>query len=227
VAGRPQAKGECAYCGAVAAKGAMTKHLAACPRRVEAIGAAERGGGARETLLHLRVEDQYDKAFFLDLEMRASAPLKKLDDYLRAIWLECCGHLSQFSPGGWGSEKIAMRRAAGEVFRPGTVITHIYDFGTSSVTLVRLSGSREGAPVTKHPITLLARNLMPDAACMECDEPATRLCLECLYEHDAPGKLCDAHAKTHGHDNYGEPLALVNSPRMGLCGYEGPADPPY
>ena len=227
MAGRPQAKGECAYCGAVAAKGAMTKHLAACAKRSEAVGAAERGGGARETLLHLRVEDQYSKAFFLDLEMRASAPLKKLDDYLRAIWLECCGHLSEFSAGGWGGGKIGMRRAAGEVFRPGTAITHVYDFGTSSVTLVRLAGSREGAPVTKHPIALLARNVMPEEACMECGAPATRLCLGCVSEQDGSGMLCAAHAKTHGHRDYGEPVTLVNSPRMGLCGYEGPADPPY
>jgi len=34
--------------------------------------------------------------------MRGSATLAKLDDYLRAIWLECCGHLSKFTIGGWG-----------------------------------------------------------------------------------------------------------------------------
>jgi len=34
--------------------------------------------------------------------MRGSATLTKLDDYLRAIWLECCGHLSKFTIGGWG-----------------------------------------------------------------------------------------------------------------------------
>lgn len=29
------------------------------------------------------------------------------------------------------------------------------------------------------------------------------------------------------HDDYGEPIELVNSPRLGMCGYTGPADPPY
>ncbi|WP_127011414.1 hypothetical protein ACF3DV_03465 [Chlorogloeopsis fritschii PCC 9212] len=28
-------------------------------------------------------------------------------------------------------------------------------------------------------------------------------------------------------DNYGEPIPLVNSPRLSLCGYDGPAEPPY
>jgi hypothetical protein len=39
--------------------------------------------------------------------------------------------------------------------------------------------------------------------------------------------LCDEHAEDHPHDNYGEPIPLCNSPRMGQCGYDGPAEPPY
>ena len=27
----------------------------------------------------------------------------------------------------------------------------------------------------------------------------------------------------HPHDQYGEPIPLVNSPRLGMCGYDGPA----
>ena len=29
------------------------------------------------------------------------------------------------------------------------------------------------------------------------------------------------------HDNYREPIPVVNSPRMGRCGYTGPAEPIY
>ena len=32
--------------------------------------------------------------------MPASDTLADLDDFLRAIWLECCGHLSEFTIGG-------------------------------------------------------------------------------------------------------------------------------
>ena len=32
--------------------------------------------------------------------MCGSATLEELDHYLRTIWLECCGHLSQFTIGG-------------------------------------------------------------------------------------------------------------------------------
>ncbi|MDS4070322.1 MAG: hypothetical protein RKO24_11955, partial [Candidatus Competibacter sp.] len=88
-------------------------------------------------------------------------------------------------------------------------------------------GTRQGKPTTTHPIALMARNLMPEAKCIQCDEPAAWLCMECLIEHEVWGTLCDKHAKTHPHDDYGEPIPLVNSPRLGLCGYDGPAKPPY
>jgi len=66
----------------------------------------------------LRVQDAYLKDFWLDLEMRGSATLTKLDEYLRAIWLECCGHLGEFTIGGWGRVKVAKARKADQVFEP-------------------------------------------------------------------------------------------------------------
>jgi dTDP-4-dehydrorhamnose reductase len=72
----------------------------------------------------------------------------------------------------------------------------------------------------------MARNAPPAAACQECGSPATRLCVECVYDGQR-GTLCEPHAAIHPHDDYGGAMALVNSPRVGLCGYEGPADPPY
>jgi hypothetical protein len=75
----------------------------------------------------------------------------------------------------------------------------------------------------------MARNIQPEMTCEECGRPAGWLCIECLYESDGSGTgfLCDEHVKGHPHEEYGDPLALVNSPRLGKCGYEGPAEPPY
>ena len=86
---------------------------------------------------------------------------------------------------------------------------------------------RDGKATTKHPIALLARNQMPLAVCQECGQPAKWLCIECLYEEDKTGHLCDEHVDEHPHENYGEPMPLINSPRTGMCGYGGPAEPPY
>ena len=222
-----QSTGVCAFCGEEITKRSIAKHLAVCPRRQERMATAERRKVGQETLWHLEVRDAFLKQFWLHLEMRGSASLKDLDGYLRAIWLECCGHMSRFSVGGWGSDEIAKQRRADDVFQRGVELTHIYDFGTSSETLIKAIGSRVGRPLTAKPMVLMARNLQPEAACIECGKPAAWLCHECLIEDELWGVLCDEHADTHPHDNYGEPVQLYNSPRMGLCGYEGPAEPPY
>lgn len=222
-----QSKGTCGYCGAEIAKGGVTKHLSACPKRQAIIEKAERKESASETLYHLRVQDAWQREFWLDLEMRGSRTLKDLDFYLRHIWLECCGHLSQFSVGGWRGDDISMGRKIDEVFQRGVELTHIYDFGTSSETLIKAVGVREGKPTTSRPIALMARNVTPEGECIECGQPAGWLCMECLIEEEMWGALCDKHAKTHPHVDYGEPAPMVNSPRLGMCGYSGPAEPPY
>ncbi|MBS1789410.1 MAG: hypothetical protein JST85_16915 [Acidobacteria bacterium] len=219
--------GICAYCEQEVAKNAVTKHLSTCPQRREALAKAEASKNKSENLYHLRIQAAYLKDFWLDLEMRSSATLEDLDEYLRAIWLECCGHMSMFSPKGWGSDEIPKSRKAEQVFHPGDKLVHIYDFGTESETHIAVSDVREGKATTKHPIALLVRNLQPKMECIECGKPAAWFCNECFIEEETSGTLCNDCVEEHPHDNYGDPIELCNSPRMGMCGYEGPADPPY
>jgi hypothetical protein len=205
----------------------MTKHLSACPKRQAVIAQAERRKAHREKLYHLHVQDAWGGDFWLELEIRGTATLKGLDHYLRAIWLECCGHMSRFSIGGWKGAEIAKSKRVEEVFRRGITLTHIYDFGTSSEILIRYVKAREGKPTTPHPIALMARNVQPQAICVECKRPAVWLCMECVIEDEIWGFLCQEHVESHPHEGYGEPIRIVNSPRLGMCGYERPADPPY
>ncbi len=224
---RKQSQGACVFCGREMTKGGLSKHLKTCPQRQEAINKAAEKAGPKQRLFHLQIQDAWSSDFWLHVEMNGGATLKELDKYLRAIWLECCGHLSRFSVGGWGGNEIAISRKIEQVFSPGVELTHIYDFGTSSETLVKAVEVREGQPLTKHPIFLMARNHMPPAVCAECGEPAGWLCMECLIEEGEWVTFCQKHAEEHPHDNYGEPMPLFNSPRVGMCGYDGPAEPPY
>lgn len=224
---RKQSKGDCLFCGRKMTRGGLSRHLAACPQRKEAILKADSGPEKKQTLYHLLIKDAWEGEYWLHAEMPGTATLGELDDYLRGIWLECCGHLSMFSVGGWRGEEISMQRRIAPVFRNGDELTHIYDFGTSSKTSIKMVGKRIGKPLTKHPLYLMARNDPPVIECVECDKPAKWLCYECIHEWGEFGALCDEHAKTHPHDEYGGPQLIVNSPRIGMCGYSGPAEPPY
>lgn len=224
---RKPAKGKCSFCDQTVPKNGIARHLVTCAKLAEHVAKAESGKLKPETLLHLRVQAAGNSVFWLDLEMRGSATLKTLDCYLRAIWLECCGHMSHFALGGWSGEELPMSRRIEQVLRTGLEMTHLYDYGTTSTTEVKCVGSRTGKPMTRHPIVLLARNETPEYKCIECGKVAAWLCNECLIEEQTWGTLCDEHAEDHPHENYGEPVPLLNSPRLGMCGYTGPAEPPY
>ena len=227
MARRKQTRGACRYCGRELTRGGMGRHLATCGPRLEAIQRANEGLKEAEPIYHLQVQDAWSGTFWLHIEMPGSVTLRDLDRYLRAIWLECCGHLSRFSIGGWGGREFAMDTQMRKAFKGSDELTHIYDFGTSSETLFRLADVRQGAPTTAHPVTLMARNEMPEEVCMACERPARWLCIECVYEEEKPGTLCDVHVRNHPHHNYGDPMPILNSPRTGMCGYDGPAEPPY
>ena len=225
MARKKQTRGNCAFCNREMTRGGISRHLASCPKRGEAIAAAQ--DGQPETLYHLVVRDAYQGDFWLHLEINGRSTLHDLDYYLRGIWLECCGHMSQFSVGGWRGREISMTRTIASVFAPDVELTHIYDFGSSSETLIKAVGERKGRPLTDNPIYLMARNNMPDMVCDECDGIAGWYCADCLIEQGEWITVCEEHRTEHDHDEYGGTTPLINSPRLGMCGYDGPADPPY
>lgn len=106
-------------------------------------------------------------------------------------------------------------------------MTHIYDFGSSTETLLTTVDVRLGKPLTDKPIFQMGRNKPPAVECMECSKPASWMCFECIHENGDEGTLCEEHMKRHECDEFGGPVPLVNSPRIGVCAYSGPAEPPY
>ncbi len=240
---RKQSHGVCAYCGRELSKGGISNHLRTCPERQAAIAAADAKPGRNGTLYHLQILDNTPDYYsiadlfpiehWLHLEIKGGATLDDLDDYLRAIWLECCGHLSAFTIDGeaYVSEVFEygdkpMTAPVRRVFKPGMTIPYEYDFGTTSELIIKVVGQREGKATTDQPIALMARNAFTPPPCSVCGQPATTICVECISEEqDATPVFCDEHAEEHEHDEMLMPI--VNSPRTGLCGYTGPADPPY
>jgi hypothetical protein len=222
--------GRCALCGKRTTKAAMPRHLEGCSVAHE----HSRGGPAR--LLHLRAEDAYSPIFWLDVEMKAKATLADLDAFLREIWLECCSHLSAFDiedttynvlpysggpPLGDPAER-SMNVTLEEVLEVGTRFHHTYDFGTSTELKLRVVREREGR-IGGEPLRVLSRNEAPTWNCTLCDEPAEWICTYCMYEQENPF-YCGAHAESEEHECGEEALLpVVNSPRMGMCGYTGAA----
>ena len=176
---------------------------------------------------HLLVEGRYAPEYWMHLRVPAGMKLNKLDDFLRATWLECCGHLSAFRIDGRsyavismdGSDERNMNHAMEKVLYPDIKFYHEYDFGTTTELALKVLAEEEFKVPAKS-IKVLARNSPPEFFCMNCQSPATQVCVECSWEGEGEGLLCEKCTAQHECDEEMF-LPLVNSPRVGMCGYEG------
>jgi len=224
---RQISKGKCNLCGGSFNKAAMTKHLAACERR-KAIYKTPSGKGksGKKKVFHVMVEGYDLSGYWIHLDVRADATLEDLDRFLREIWLECCGHMSAFTIQGTRYEGVEsefmeeelMDVELGEVLRPGMKFRHEYDFGTTTELTLKVMSERDGELKGKTTIQLLARNAPPLIICNACGKIATQVCCQCICS--GGGWFCDKCARRHecGEEMF---LPVVNSPRVGMCGYAG------
>jgi hypothetical protein len=166
--------------------------------------------------------------YWLHLEAPVDVTLDDLDSFLRDVWLECCGHLSAFTIGGvsysaspedlgWWREERSTNVKLGKVLHVGDEFLHEYDFGSTTYLKLKVVAEYEGPPRGRD-IEVMAQNAPPPIPCSACGQPATQVCSMCSWE--AEGWLCDACGKEHecGEDMF---LPVVNSPRVGVCGYTG------
>jgi hypothetical protein len=83
---------KCRLCDRMLGKRQMTHHLKACWKQ-HILGVP---GKAAPRWFHLVVEARYSPDYWMHLQAPANSTFGDLDELLRAMWLECCGHLSAF-----------------------------------------------------------------------------------------------------------------------------------
>lgn len=234
--------GKCLFCGLTYKKAGISRHLnthLADKAATNKIGVS----------FHLRIESA---EMFLNLWVDGETKMKSIDDFLRSIWLECCGHMSAFrdkskaSRGGMfdmmdaydfldkgnvkkyesimeaSTGEVPMSRKVKNVFYKDLKLEYEYDFG--STTQLQVKTVEEFPFKADKSIVLLSRNEPLEIICHDCGKvPASQLCNVCMWEDKY--MFCDKCAKKHAKkcpdfDDYAQ-LPVVNSPRMGVCAYEG------
>lgn len=192
----------------------MTKHMTSCAKRNQ----RNLGFGGKYYLLKASAGP-----FFIYFEISESSTLEDVDSFLRDVWLKCCGHLSAFTINGvryssYVSGSIdneqSMDKKLSEVLSLGLKSHYEYDFGTTTELEIKVIEERVGR-VAK--VVFIARNTMPCFRC-SCGKTPTAVCTQCNWV--GKGFLCEQCSKQHecGDDML---LPVVNSPRMGMCGYTG------
>jgi hypothetical protein len=205
----------------------MRRHVAGCPVSVEdrQRGKTRRGVAAPVEAFLIEASAPHS-LYWLLAAVAVDAPLCAMDDLLRSVWLECCGHLSEFEIGGahyqmsvGGPREPGVRSMgtkAGAILRAGTKFSHVYDFGTSTCLALQVIDVLPWSVPSKSAI-LLANNHAPQYLCSSCGKPAVSMAMD-----DSEDIF---YCTECGPEEEDAVLPIVNSPRIGRCGYTGPGAP--
>ena len=196
-------KAICNLCGKEYVPKGIKRHLNSCIEK--------HCENKKEELLYLVIKSDYPD-YFLHISIKSHARLADLDAYLRDAWLECCGHMSEFSI---GRNELDMSMSVDEVFFRTPKVEYIYDFGSSTYLHVEYVKTFKGEQLNL--IETLSRNPMPKLKCSSCGSvKVVAICTEC--SHEGKGNLCKKCLPKHecGLDMV---LPYVNSPRYAECAY--------
>ena len=212
--------GKCNFCGNSYSLQGISAHFKKCAEKNKRDLALLKDQGIKQSrIFHIVVGGGY--FYWLHIEAKANATLYELDSFLRGIWVECCMHLSMFriddinfaySPmQEYGDRSMSV--ALDKVLKPGMKFDYEYDFGSTTHLKLKVPGERIGK-LDREEIRLLARNDAPEILCSHCDQLATDICVECSEW------ICKSCQEKHKCDEE-MLLPVVNSPRAGICGYDG------
>lgn len=207
-----KSEGKCLFCGELISQRTISRHLSSHLTEIE----KKSIGSNTKRYVHIVVDSA---EMFLQLLVSETSKMKIIDQFLRDIWLECCDHLSGFEHKDF---KVSKNEFVGNVFEPKRKFTYHYDWGDT--TSLNLKGLKRYNLNFKENIILLSRNEPLEILCATCKtEPAEFICTSCNWEKYS--YFCDKCADEHekecpDFEDYAK-SPVVNSPRMGTCGYTG------
>jgi len=223
---KASAMGVCGICKQPVPKSQIARHLKTCRPSPPATGKPVEW-------FHLAIECPYLPEYWLHIDIPGAQKLADLDGFLRGIWLECCGHLSSFIIDGicydsnpdtenlfGGPPAKSMTAKLYAVLKPGSEFEYEYDFGSTTELVLKVVDVTLAPAVRGNPIRILARNAPPEFRCASCKQPATKLA-DGGNGLDPDHCYCDDCAEELDDDEQDMLMPIVNSPRVGVCGYCG------
>jgi hypothetical protein len=220
-------KGTCYYCNKEFSKAGILKHMKSCKAMSEAMELDKNSSKANINKFVLEILSKYNKDYWIYISIDANAALKDLDQFLRDIWLECCGHLSMFRIDGknyesevddrsiFGRVKNDMNVKLKDVVAVNYKMQYEYDFGSTTYLEIKVLDKLRCSNKGKK-IEIIGRNNEVQLNCSYCEE------LAAYYDYENESYLCDNCYENHNEDDgMIEEIGYVNSPRAGVCGYQG------
>ncbi|AWR95677.1 IS1096 element passenger TnpR family protein [Acidianus brierleyi] len=176
--------GKCIFCNTKISTSMAVKHFSKCSKVNDVLK------GEIDAYL-IKIKDKYSAYYWLYVAVPLDYTLEDLDKFIRDIWVDCCGHASEFRineityPSDFVVDydgKKSMKTKLSEILNKGLYFEYTYDYGNSTELKLEVISS---VKIKDKYIYILGRN----------DNPLTRYSTSDKY--------------------------IPNSPRVGICGYTG------
>jgi hypothetical protein len=196
-----KSEGKCLFCGKTFAKAGINRHLATHLKE-----RAVKGKPGKSFLVKVEPEKSLvPYPYFLSLWVDGETHMDSLDHFLRDVWLECCGHESEFEDltiktdretqnminnllmegkieellqiaiSFEAKRKVSMSNKTKSVFRKGRILDYNYDFEDSTALVITVM--EEYSVKADSEIILVSRNEPLSIMCSDCRMmPATLIC---------------------------------------------------
>jgi hypothetical protein len=164
------------------------------------------------------------EVYFIYAIIGKKCTFTNIDNFLKEIWCECCGHLSEFREFHDAPAKKIGKSTKITNYEVGDRFMYEYDFGTTTTIFGEILEILDGEENNKK-IELVKQNDQPQFSCVVCKKDAEYfyngscpfLCEECKNKFKKlMKKTDDVESNDEDFTNITE---LSNSPRVGLCGY--------
>ena len=206
-------KAKCYYCNKELTERTIKRHMKNCNEMKKSIDEKRIDDKEERNQFIIAIKPKYaGNEYCIYLSIAGTLGLIHIDQFIRDIWVECCGHLSGFKIRGKFYQDHSMNTKLNDILNIDEKFEYEYDFGSTTHLILEVVDIIQ-VPSSFSQIEIIARNHEIKHECEICGAEAKYFnyekdeweCQNCIDEDD---------------DMISE-FDYCNSPRDGVCGYEG------
>lgn len=206
-------KGKCYYCNKELTEKTIKRHMKNCDEIKKKIEELSNEDKKQRNQFMIAIKSrEYKNEYCIYLSIDENLSLLHIDQFLRDVWLECCGHLSAFKIKGKIYRNHSLDTRIKDILAANEKFEYEYDFGSTTELILEVVDIIK-VPVSFSQIEIIARNNEVTHYCEICNSEAQYFNYE-NYQWECK-KCIDKNNDMISKFDY------CNSPRDGVCCYGG------
>ncbi len=206
-------KAKCYYCNKELTERTIKRHMKNCSEMKKSIDEKRIDDKEQRNQFIIAIKSKYARnEYCIYLSIDGTLGLVHIDQFIRDIWVECCGHLSGFKIRGKYYQDNQMNTQLNDILNIDEKFEYEYDFGSTTCLVLDVVNIIE-VPSSFSQIEIISRNHEIKHVCKICGAEAKYF----NYEKDE----WECENCIDGDNDIIMEFDYCNSPRDGVCGYEG------